>query len=353
MRQARPAADWARRPTMSPERQVRLLYRHLVARWGASRDELRLISVPVVLWLARGVALAGPDRITVLARGRPDRRVQLHHVNHDQSVTFSAGRLEADVLAPWTNPLRRVLFEWLSGRAVVTGIDASLVCTGAAAWHPAQAQAAACALGCHVGVWTELLKQGEGPHPFWPDFVEWPVEVAPVVQAWRALAGVSGSALTERAADEGWAWVILDSPGPMVLPATGVRCVEGSGQQDAAFGRDRWPLWALPPAPTGAGDASAAGQRTSAAAGAMQALGSLAGALQRGDAARLREAVSALAVPAEAATGPEVPAAWLVLDQEAPDAASGDPRQQRTAVPRPALCRLVRRTNPHRPEGVA
>lgn len=364
MREARPAARWEHRPALTLDRQLRLLYRHLASHWGLSRDELRIVSVPVLLWLTSCVALAGRESVTVLARGRPDRRVQLYHANRDQMVTFSAGRLEADVAAPWTNPLRQVLFEWLGRGGMVTGIDASLVCTGPEAWHTAEVEAMACALGCHVGVWTELAGEGDSPIPFWPVSVEWPAQLTPFAQAFRALAtvpaqeaamaeggpcggrplhgGSDEESLTQ--GDGGWVWVILAPSGPAVFAASGVRCLEAAGHEGVPPRRGAFPLWALPPifekAEGAPGEHAAAdGADTEAAAGRMAA------ALARGDAPLIREAIAELAGLAGRARG-QAPTGWLVLDETAEGISTGALRFHRAGAPRPLLCRKPRRRLP-------
>lgn len=366
MRQARPAARWERRPAAALDRQIRLLYRHLAGHWGASRDELRIVSVPVLLWLAPHVALAGPERITVLARGRPDRRVQLYHVNRDQMVTFSAARLEPDVAAPWTNPLRQVLFEWLSRGVMVAGMDASLVGTGPEGWHASEAQAMACALGCLVGVWTEPGAGDEeepGPTPFWPASVEWPADLSPFAQAWKALATVrprgaggaesglpagrphQGGAGSEGVTpgDGGWAWVILGPSGPAVFEASGVSCLEADGGPGVAAGPDALPLWALPPG--GQGAATAPGvEGATRAVRVGEALGRLAAALEQADPLQVREAAAALALLVGSAPG-QAPAGRLVLEQTAAGPVpAGAPGPRRAGVPHPLLCRRPRRT---------
>lgn len=365
MRQTRPAARWDRRPAAALDRQVRLLYRHLVGHWGASRDDLRVVSVPALLWLAPCVALASPERITVLARGRPDRRVQLYHVNRDQMVTFSAARLEPDVSAPWTHPLRRVLFEWLSRGVMVTGMDASLVGTGPEGWHTAEAQAVACALGCLVGVWEEpgaAVEQGNGPPPAWPASVSWPADLSPFAQAWEALAtgphreaGGAGDVPPAGGPHQGgpgsdgvtpddgrWAWVILGASGPAVFEASGVSCLEAGGGKDAAPPPGVLPLWALPPAGQGAAfppDAEASAR----SARVEEALGRLAAALARDDAAQVREAASALAHLVSPLPG-QNPAGWLVLELAADGPVPGHaPGPRRAGVPYPLLCRRPRR----------
>ncbi|MEW6048044.1 MAG: hypothetical protein AB1609_16475, partial [Bacillota bacterium] len=153
MQQAPGSTRWEEVPLWPLDRRVRVLFRQLAAHWGSSRGELRLVSLPVLLWITQDLAVAAPGGVTVLARARPDRRVQIHHANRDQILTFSAGRLEWDSVAAWTNPLRRALFDWLSAGVAVTGADIAVLSAGPARWHGQGLEAMGCALACCARPW--------------------------------------------------------------------------------------------------------------------------------------------------------------------------------------------------------
>lgn len=162
---ARPKLVWRSFEPVPLERAIRRAYRYLVDRWGSSREPLRVVRVPGVVWLAgmppagerpagerpAGVRLAvvGAGEALVLARARNDRRYQLYHANLEQAASWSAGRLEVDALAPWTNPLRHLLYRWLQQGVELTGIDGVVVCTG----HGGRMTAISAALACAVAGW--------------------------------------------------------------------------------------------------------------------------------------------------------------------------------------------------------
>ncbi len=251
-----PVADGPTAPVVSPrwvelppdglERQVRWLYRRLVQRWGSSRDPLRLVSLPTLLWLTPRVALASEQRVVLLARARPDRRVQLDHANREQSIVFAAGRLEGDPLAPWSEPLRALLFENLRTGLASTGIDAAMLCTGPARWHDPAAQALACALACHAETWPDAAGP-DGPLAVaWPASLPWPASWAAWGQAYAALAAASG----RREGSPGATWVVLGGGDATVVT---LPCRVQLARAETPGSHEPWPpgalpLWSRPPA---------------------------------------------------------------------------------------------------------
>ncbi len=313
------------------ERQVRWLYRRLIKRWGPSRDPLRLVSLPVLLWLTPRVALATDQRIVLLARARPDRRVQLDHVNREQSVAFSAGRLEGDPLAPWSEPLRSLVFAHLRAGLASTGVDAAMLCTGPSGWHDPAAQAVACALACHAETWPDAAApDGHLPVP-WPTSLPWPAPWEHWGQAYAALAAMSGP----RPEASGATWVVLDRGTSTVVT---LPCAVLPARAEPAAGSDEprpagaLPLWRLPPAGEDGWPETDAQERLEAAvlAADLAALRSEAGALRAAEAGR---------------TGIRDVAAWVRWDED-PDEGDGAQGTSPHEEPRPAapmLCRIQRR----------
>ena len=223
----------------------------------------------------------------------------------------------------------------------------------------------ACALGCLVGVWTGPGAGGQeelSPTPFWPASVEWPADLSPFAQAWKALAtvrprgasGAEGARAAGRphqggagsegvtARDGGWAWVVLGPSGPAVFEAVGVSCLEAGGGEGVAAGVEALPLWALPPGEQGAA-ATPGVEGAARAVRVEEALGRLAAALEQADPSQVREAAAAMARLAGPAPG-QAPAAWLVLERTAAGPVpAGAPGPRRAGVPGPLLCRLPRR----------
>ena len=162
LRPTRPRMTWVAVEPGPTGQLVRRAYRHLVDRWGSSRQPLRLVQVPGVVWVGLASAPQGPleavvgaGQALVLARARNDRRYQVYHVNLEQAASWSVGRLEQDVLAPWTNPLRHLLYRWLEAGVELTGVDAVVLCTGPAACLTAESAAVGCALAGWRPPWVE------------------------------------------------------------------------------------------------------------------------------------------------------------------------------------------------------
>lgn len=304
---------WQEWPAEEAGRQVRRLYRRLSARWGPSRDPLRLVSLPVLLWAAPDLALATGERVVVLARARPDRRVQVDHANRDQTVAFSAARLEPDPLAPWSEPLRRLLFEHLSVGVPCTGIDAAVVGTGPAAWHDPWAEAVACAVACCAGAWVPWSGPGHETVP-WPEALPWPAPWAPLAAAYGALAGLPpGAGSAARAA-----WVAVEPSGGRARPDPGWAC----GAAPPAGAGVTVALWRRPP--------DLSGRR-----GLEEAAARLRAAVAAGDGASVLEAAARLG--AAAAEGlPEPPAAWAWPEEPPPGARPAPGAEEQPW--RPRLC---------------
>ncbi len=229
-----PAGEWKAVLLRPPDRGVRRAYRMLVERWGASPEGLRVAWVPGLVWVADDLAVAGVGQGLVVARPRPDRRVQLYHASFDQSVTFSAGRLEADPLAPWTNPLRHLLFSWLQAGMELTGVDGVILGDGSDPGPTSAPLAAACLWLCWRPSWV-----GETMAAVWGRAGLWPGRWAAVAQALRLLTASSGDG------PRGWSLVVLPTPadgeaatGRVVADPHGVlavwRCGAGQGDQPGA-----------------------------------------------------------------------------------------------------------------------
>lgn len=202
MQPGRPAGEWKAVLLRPPGRGVRRAYRMLVERWGASPEGLRAAWVPGLVWVADDLAVAGVGQGLVVARPRPDRRVQLHHASFDQSVTFSAGRLEADELAPWTNPLRHLLFSWLQAGMEMTGVDGVILGDGSDPGPTSASLTAACLWLCWRPPWV-----GETSPAVWGRPGLWPGRWAAVAEALRLLTASSGDGV------QGWSLVVLPAPG--------------------------------------------------------------------------------------------------------------------------------------------
>ena len=284
------------------------VYRHLVDRWGSTRDALRVVAVPSVAWLVPGRwALVGAGRAVVVARARNDRRFQVYHANYDQSAVWSAGRLEPDPVSPWTQPLRALLFQWLQRGAELTGVDAAVMCHGPNGLLAGPAWAAGCALCGWRPLWvTGAAAQGVAgaradsvdlqPRPGWPE--PWALTVA-------ALRACGGSGLAGATGEGG------DQPGGgrLVLVELG-RAEEEEGAARA------WPVehWCTPwgwatPEPTLPGEighAGGVGAADLAGAGEERVEMLLRRSLQRQDPLEFARALSELA----AAQGRRWPRLW-------------------------------------------
>ena len=227
-------------------RAVRRAYRYLVDRWGSSREPVRVVRVPGVVWLAgepraggrqgeeqpagARLAVVGAGEVLVLARARNDRRYQLYHANLEQAASWSAGRLEGDLLAPWTNPLRHLLYFWLQQGVELTGIDGVVVCSGPGERWTALPAALACAVAGWRPPWvrawnganaSQVLEAGRSdrgqagrarvsamPSP-------WPLEQAAQALPWPRPWGLHVAALRAAAAS-----AALWDPSGVFLPST-------------------------------------------------------------------------------------------------------------------------------------
>lgn len=258
-----PASAWRSLPLQPLGRGVRRAYRMLVDRWGASRDGLRVARVPGLAWVAEGLALVGVGEGLVLARPRPDRRVQLYHASFDQSVTFSAGRLEPDDLAPWTNPLRQLLFAWLQAGVELTGVDGVILGAGPGHGPTGAPVVAACVLVCCRPPWVR------GAPAAWLGAGPWPGRWAEVAAVLQLLAGAGAPGPDAPGLGEEVLWKLAVLPGgEQADPARGSLVPDSARLLEVWWPQEEFPpeeRAARPAWPGRAGEGMAPGLRAGSA----------------------------------------------------------------------------------------